>query len=52
MGSPFVMSKENKEYVTSIVKMNDAMMYTTIAISGFALLTGTPAMLFNLIDLL
>ncbi|CAK68196.1 unnamed protein product (macronuclear) [Paramecium tetraurelia] len=52
LGSPFVMSKESKEYVTSIVKMNDAMMYTTIAISGFALLTGTPAMLFNLIDLL
>ncbi|CAD8208731.1 unnamed protein product [Paramecium pentaurelia] len=52
LGSPFVMSKESKEFVTSVVKMNDAMMYTTIAISGFALLTGTPAMLFNLIDLL
>ncbi|CAD8104182.1 unnamed protein product [Paramecium sonneborni] len=52
LGNPFIISETTKQQVVSIVKFNDAMMYSLASIAGLALLTGNILMILNLLDLL
>ncbi|CAK61926.1 unnamed protein product (macronuclear) [Paramecium tetraurelia] len=52
LGTPFVMSKSTKQQVTSVVKFNDAMIYSMVSIAGLAMVTGNVLMLLNLLELL
>ncbi|CAD8188506.1 unnamed protein product [Paramecium octaurelia] len=52
LGAPFVMSKSTKQQVASVVKFNDAMMYSMVSIAGLATVTGNVLMLLNLLELL
>ncbi|CAD8124659.1 unnamed protein product [Paramecium sonneborni] len=52
LGNPFVISESTKQQVVTIVKLNDAMMYSMASIAGLALLTGNMLMILNLLDLL
>ncbi|CAD8156917.1 unnamed protein product [Paramecium octaurelia] len=52
LGTPFVLPESSKQQLTSIVEINDVMMYTMVSVSSLALLTGNAVMFFNLLDLL
>ncbi|CAD8103015.1 unnamed protein product [Paramecium primaurelia] len=52
LGTPFVMSAITKQQVVSIVKFNDAMIYSMVSIAGLAMVTGNMVMILNLLDLL
>ncbi|CAK76405.1 unnamed protein product (macronuclear) [Paramecium tetraurelia] len=52
LGNPFILSEETQQKLQSVVKLNEATMYSLIAISGLAIVTGNFVMFFNLLDLL
>ncbi|CAK69618.1 unnamed protein product (macronuclear) [Paramecium tetraurelia] len=52
LGTPFVLPETAKKQLTSIVQINDVMMYSMVSVSSLALLTGNAIMFFNLLDLL
>ncbi|CAD8192930.1 unnamed protein product [Paramecium pentaurelia] len=52
LGTPFLLSEDNQKKVTSVIKMNDAVVYSTASIAGILLLTGNYIVFFNLLDLL
>ncbi|CAD8134923.1 unnamed protein product [Paramecium pentaurelia] len=52
LGTPFVLPETAKKQLTSIVQINDVMLYSMASVSGLALLTGNAIMFFNLLDLL
>ncbi|CAD8208385.1 unnamed protein product [Paramecium octaurelia] len=52
LGTPFVLSADMQKRVNKVIKMNDIMIYSTVSISGFLLLTGNQIVFFNLLDLL
>ncbi|CAD8058063.1 unnamed protein product [Paramecium primaurelia] len=52
LGTPFVLSQTTQQKVNQIIKMNDAIVYSTVSISAFLFLTGNYIVFFNLLDLL
>ncbi|CAD8109131.1 unnamed protein product [Paramecium sonneborni] len=52
LGTPFVLSETTKLQLTSIVQLNDVMMYSMAGVSSLALVTGNAIMFFNLLELL
>ncbi|CAD8195876.1 unnamed protein product [Paramecium pentaurelia] len=52
LGTPFVLPETKKQQLTSVVQINDVMVYSMVSISSLALLSGNAIMFFNLLDLL
>ncbi|CAD8094674.1 unnamed protein product [Paramecium primaurelia] len=52
LGTPIILSTATQKRVISVIKMNDAMVYSSTSISVILLLTGNYIVFFNLLDLL
>ncbi|CAK77967.1 unnamed protein product (macronuclear) [Paramecium tetraurelia] len=52
LGTPFVLSKATQNRVNQVIKMNDAIVYSTVSIAGLLFVTGNYVVFFNLLDLL
>ncbi|CAD8154790.1 unnamed protein product [Paramecium octaurelia] len=52
LGNPFILTEDTQQKLQSVVKLNEATMYSLTAISGLAIVTGNVAMFVNLLDLL
>ncbi|CAD8158129.1 unnamed protein product [Paramecium octaurelia] len=52
LGTPFVLSKATQNRVNQVIKMNDAIVYSTVSIASLLFLTGNYFVFLNLLDLL